>query len=416
MRRSVSIRGWSAALVTTLCSTAAVLALAGEPVDEATLVHGFLASEPVVASLRAADRAADARGVATVTVANPELRWRHEEAAGQRTDVIGGAVTVDLGFSAASAGRAARLRGEAVGPWTRAALVDQVCSFRRDVVSLWEAAGSAEVIEEAHDRLHDLRERLARMAEVGEVAAWDRDRAALADTAHQVELASALGRASTLRIGLSARAGVPVDIVALAPLEPPADRAGTLESVRSEHPELVALRLEEAAAERAVVAARGRAAPDLRLEGGARVQSAAGAPASPGFEVGAAIELPVVNQGRAAARGAAAEVERLQALRIRREAEIVASVEAAWERRDVAIRLSESIVDAQAIWAAAQARYAGGEASIDDLLQAANDVEEAELAVLATLVLQRRADLDLQCALGRFTDPAIQSALDEALR
>lgn len=137
---------------------------------------------------------------------------------------------------------------------------------------------------------------------------------------------------------------------------------------------------------------------------------------APGFEVSASIELPVVDRAQRAVREAAAARQQHAARLARQELELRSAMESAWERGAVARGLAEQVLDPEAIWDAARARYAGGAASIDDLLQTASDVEDAQLATLAARMLIRRADLDLQCAAGRFTDPAIQSAIDEALR
>lgn len=392
----------------------------GAPLGEAELVRRFVQSDVVGAELRAGSLLARARATPAPNVANPELNARHEEVGGgaPRTDAIGGTVTIDLGFVGGANAQAARLAGQAVAPRTREALTARVCALRHGLTDLVAAEGRAAVIASAHERLNALNDGFTRLAEAGEIAPYDRDRAAMADTAHQVELASANGDAAALRIRVSAATGVAVDAVTLAPLEAPADQAQFIEQHLADHPQLLALRTELAASERAEVAARRQALPDLRVGGAARFDSrpGTGTPVAPGFEVSASIELPVVDRAQRAVREAAAARQQHAARLARQELELRSAMESAWERGAVARGLAEQVLDPEAIWDAARARYAGGAASIDDLLQTASDVEDAQLATLAARMLIRRADLDLQCAAGRFTDPAIQSAIDEALR
>jgi len=397
----------------------AAIAVAGGSVSEPELVRRFLKSPVTEAELRTFElRAAAAVGPSPLP--NPELEYRHDEArgpAGARTDAIGAAFTFDLGFVGAVEAQAARLRGDAVGSQMRRDLVGAVCSLRREVTALWAAQRRVQVVETGHARLHELTSVFEAMAALGEVSGYDLDRAALADTSHQVEMASAAGDVAELQARVASRTGAPVAWVELADAVAPPALEELLQQATTDHPSLAALRLQQEAAQRDEVAARRRAAPSLRLSGAARFDSLPdGSERTPGFEVGAVVELPLFDHNRPQARSAAADAQQWVARLARKERQTVASIEAAWRRGVIVRDLAEAVVDTEALWAAARSRYAGGEASIDELLQIARDVEEAELSTLEAELLLRAAEIDLQCAVGRFDDPDIQAALEEALR
>jgi len=374
---------------------------------------------PIEAELRAV-ALRQAAAVVPGGLPNPELEYRHDEArgpAGARTDVIGAAFTIDLGLVAAAESQAARLRGKAAGSQSRQDLVSAVCSLRQDLTVLWEAQRRVQVVEVAHGRLHELTSLFEAMAAMGEVSAYDLNRASLADTSHRIEMASASGAVAALRASVASRTGEPIVQVQLVKAAEPHSLEQLLDRARVEHPELVALRLQQAAATRDEAAARREAAPNLRLSGAARFDALPGdSERTPGFEFGATLELPLFDQNLRQARSAAADTQMWVARVARRERQILASIEAAWRQGAIVRGLAETVVDTEALWTAARSRYMGGEGSVGELLQTAQDLEEAELATLAAEVLLRTADLDLQCAVGRFDDPTIQAVLEEALQ
>ena len=411
-----------AILATTICSICLLLAagaVAEDAVPEPELVRRFLQSMPIEAELRALELRKVA-AIAPAGLPNPELEYRHEEARGPegaRTDAIGASFTIDLGFVAIAESQAARLRGEAVGSQSRQDLVGAVCSLRRDLTALWEAQRRVQVVEVGHGRLHELTSFFEAMAAVGEVSTYDLNRAALADTAHRIEMAAAAGDVAALQASVASRTGEPIVQVQLVDGAEPHSLEELLDRARTEHPELVALRLQQAAATRDEAAARREAAPSIRLSGAARFDSLSdGSERSPGFEFGATLELPLFDQNLRQARSSAADTQVWVARVARRERQILASIEAAWWRGAIVRDLAEAVVDTEALWTAARSRYMGGEGSVNELLQTARDLEEAQLATLAAEVLLRSADLGLQCAVGRFDDPGIQAALEEALQ
>ena len=418
LRRACS----GAITITTICSILLSLVSVAKAEEEATseseLIRRYLASPPMQSELRAS-ALQELAAVAPAALANPELEYRHEEArgpAGATTDAIGAAITVDLGLVSAAEFQAARLRKDAVRPRVRTDLVGAVCELRRELSQLWAAERRAQVVEIGHGRLHELTAVFEAMASAGEVSGYDLDRVALADSSHRVEMASAAGDVAALRARVASSTHGPVTHVELVEPIAPAPLEAILERARAEHPELVALRLQQRAASRDEAAARRQAAPSLRLSGAARFDGLPdGGERTPGFEVGAVVELPVFDHKRREARSAISTAQGWAARVARTEQRVLAAIEAAWWRGTIARGLAEAVVDTEALWSAARSRYAGGEASIDELLQIARDVEEADVATLEADVLARSADLELQCAAGRFDDPRIESAIDEVI-
>ncbi|MCK6507758.1 TolC family protein, partial [Myxococcota bacterium] len=181
-------------------------------------------------------------------------------------------------------------------------------------------------------------------------------------------------------------------------------------------PLLTALRAERDAAARSLAAARRAALPDLAVEGGARWDGdPRGGTRATGFELGAGLELPLFDRQRAEIAAARARLAEAEALLARHQAERARRVAAAVEATRQ-LGPPTGSVDAEAVWAGARARYRQGEASIDDLLQAAADVAAAGAAQAEREALRRRAALDLSCATGAFPEPELQSLYEESAR
>lgn len=398
----------------------AVGAGAEEPLAEAELVARYLDGPTVDADLDAWAARARAAGTVSVDVASPEIAYRHEDAAGPagaRTDAIGASLTVALGAALGARRASAAAASESALASREAALLDSVCALRFEAAGLWAAQQEASARRVAQDRLDELAAALGELARAGESSGYDGDRAVLAASTHRASLVEATGREVELRALLSRRVGAPVPAVSLGPMATLDPLDELVEQALGSHPGLVALRRMRDARDRQRSAVQASGAPDLTLSGGARFDAPPeGGPASPGFEVGVAVELPVTGRARVQVASASAELSEAEAELLRAEQRIGAAVEAAWSRAASVVEVPAPAVDPAAVWAAARDRYLGGEASIDELLQTANDVEEAELADLTLQVLERTARRDLDCAVGRFDDAALQSVLEEALR
>ena len=112
---------------------------------------------------------------------------------------------------------------------------------------------------------------------------------------------------------------------------------------------------------------------------------------------------------------ARAALARLDAEIAGREAELGHLVAAASDRL---VRLGPAPAPPEVgrVWMGARARYEGGEASVEELLAVAGDIEAAELAALDGAALRRRVHLELDCVLGTFSEPTLQALLEEHAR
>lgn len=411
---------------TTFSRMVALLALgavapswAAEPVTEAELVRRVLDAPVATADLEAVDAQTRADRTAVSLFDSPALEARHEAARGDfgaTTYALGASLTVDLGFSPLAHTRAGRLRGSA-GDHRRAAVVlETVCGVRADAVELWAANRSASASQASQERLDRLLETLAALGEAGETSGYDRDRAALSVMAHQTSTAQRLGAAEGLRARVSALAGGEVVDVALAEVpDPPAIEASI--AALASHPVLRALALERDAQQADRDGSRRDQLPDLMLSGGSRWDAGpTGGPATQGFEVGGAVQIPWMNGDRAAARQHTAAHAAAEARLARARAELEAEVRGAHRRVETLTFPSTLITAPEAVWTATIERYRAGEGSLDDLLQVADAVEAAGLAGVERERMWRRARLDLSCSSGQFADPNLQSVLEEAVR
>ncbi|MFT5679694.1 MAG: outer membrane protein TolC [Myxococcota bacterium] len=424
MSRRLTICG-SLSWPTTFCSSMSIagflligVASAEGVTSEVEIISRYLSSPVMETQQTALQAGARAAGVLPPLLPNPELEVRREEArgpAGATTEALGGALTVDLGFSALPARSAARLRGEASMHQRHAQTLAGVCTVREDVLSLWAAWEQVAVTGATVARLEGVLSLLTALADAGDGSGYARDRAALALASHRLAAAMAQGERATQAARLSALTGQAVTAAHLAPLPPLPPLSESLERSTS-HPWLLAIQLEEDAAGQATTAARRSVVPDLRISGGARWDAPpGGGQATQGYEIGAAVSLPVFDVARTERRVAAADEATAISARAEADAMLQATVEGAWGRAS-ALESSPAPLDADRIWESARARYLGGESPIDELLQVAGELSDAQLSGVESTHLHRRARLDLSCAVGRFDEPAIQAALEESLR
>lgn len=405
---------------TTNCRAAvlALLIVGARPAaaaSEAALIGTYLSGPVAAAGQQATAAAVRASSAAPPLLDSPELAARQEVArgpAGATTEAIGGGITLDLGLSSLAARDAARLRGEAGDPLRQSQILAAVCTIREEALASWASEEAARARGETLSRVASLGEALGALSAAGERSGYDRDRIALAVLTHRSAAAAAAGEAAAQRARLSALVGEPVEAVTLAglPSLPP------LEAVREQalaHPRLVSLRLERDAAARGVAAARRAAVPDLSLSGGVRWDTPPmGGASSQGYELGAALELPVFANGRADIRDAEAVLAAAASRLVQQTAEVVAAAEGAWHR---ASALQEPAAPSRSLWEATQARYRGGEADLEEVLQIAQALDEAQRAFADQQRQVRQAQLDLSCAAGGFRVPEIQSIYEEHL-
>ena len=407
-------------LATTNCRTTALVLLfvATRPAmaaSEVTLIVQYLAGP--VASMNQQATAAEVRASSTAPplLDSPELAARQEVAqgpAGATTEAVGGGITLDLGLSALVERDAARLRGDASVPLHQTDTLSAICAVRAEALTSWTTTEEARVRAETLERLVSLGAALDALSAAGERSSYDRERLMLAVLTHRSAATAATGDAAAQRSRLSTLIGAPVDAVTLSALPP----LPSLEEVRRQvqaHPQLIALRLERDAAERSVSAARRAAVPDLSLSGGLRWDTPPqGGTSSQGYELGAALELPVFANGRADIRDAEASLATAESRLSWQTAELTAAAEGAWHRAS-ALQFDASI--SVALWESTQTRYRGGEADLEEVLQIAQALDEAHRAATEQQRQVRQAQLDLSCATGRFRVPEIQSIFEEHL-
>ena len=390
------------------------------PVPEAELLSRFLGHPTTTATLRSLRATADARSAGAAVLPNPELSYRHEEArgsAGARTDAVTANITIDLGFVGAARTAAGALRADATPYALRLAISELVCSFRESVLDAATAEAELASVRTAHERLTRLGDQLDALVQAGESAGYDRDRVALARSAHRLDLLEFEADAARLLGRLAALTGGPFDALTLEPLAPLPTLDDALAAAGSDHPRLRLAALEQRAARRDADAASREVAPDLSIQGGGRWDAPPeGGRATPGFEVGATVELPLFDHNRRAIREAEAEEEAWRAEVARAAGELEAEVRAAWGAAAALGEPTPLPADPDRVWAAALQRYAGAEASVDDLLQVARDLEQAERAQARSVDARRSAHLALACALANFDEPNLHSAIDEAIR
>lgn len=388
---------------------------------ESVLLARLLSGPMALAALHAAESTGEAAALRRPTLPNPTLEARHEEArgpAGASTDLLGGAVTLDLGLAGTAEARAASLRRQAAAQGRHAAVLEEVCGLRGELLGRWVALEEVAIAESTQGRLERIAAGLDELAARGEVAPYDRDRARLDALAHAPALATARRALAERQAVLDAHlggAGVAPQVT-LAALGPLPDRAALLEQALAGQPALRALRLEEQAAQATEAAARRAALPDLEIAGGVRWDAPpTGGASAQGFEVGGALEVPLFDRGQVAIRSAGADQAALAAQRLRAEAEVRAQIEGAWSQAS-STATPPPRTDAAALWQGAERRYTAGEGSIDELLQVASAIAAAQRAEVQWAHLHRRARLDLSCAAGRFDEPEIQSVLEDALQ
>lgn len=396
-------------------------ARAGEPppsVDEAAVVAEVLGRPVVRAQLAAVEARLAADGTAPPALANPFLEARHEGArgpAGADTDAITASWLFDLGFAGGPSGRSAAVLRAAGADRRRVAVAGAVCAVRHATLGLWAAEERRAAVEEGHERLERLVAHLDAMAAAGELARYDVERVAVADAVHQAERSAAVAEAERARAALGRLLGGVAGPVALLPVEPHPALAAHEAGGPVPDPLRAVLEREASAAALRVTAAKRAAVPDLLVFGGARWDAPPGTgERAQGWEAGAAVELPLAARNQRGIADAEAALAEARAAVAEREAEVRARVAAVMRRLAVLDRAAPRV--GAELWSGAVARYVAGEASIDELLTVAADVEAARVAAVDGERLRREAHLELGCVLLDFPEPALRPVVEEALR
>lgn len=401
-------RGWWVMLVATSSSMAAA-----EP--EVELVSRYLTGPVASAEERADEAATRAAATAPTQGLRPTLEARREVArgpAGASSDVVGGAVALDLGRSAWAERQAAVVRADAEVPLHKAHRLEAICGIRTEVLLLWAADAHAEAQVTALSRLESLLGVVAGLVEAGERSDYERQRLALMVQVQRSAAAAAAGGAAAQRAQMAALLGGPVGAVTLSALTTkPA--AASWSSLVQQHPLLIALRMERDATAREVAAARRDAAPELSLTGGTRWDAPPdGGPSAQGYEVGASLALPDIASVRRGVRAAEAGLAAVEARLAQETAALAASAEGASQRLEVLAELPVQRISS-GLWETSWQRYRAGESSLEEVMQIAAELAAVQDAVTEQVRLTRQARLDLSCAVGYFDEPEIQSVFED---
>ncbi len=424
------VRSWP----TTMCSrevgrlllgsltVAALVGPAGHaaaPTSELRLVEAALAGSAGQARVAADDAAAAAAQALGRRPSNPVLDLRHEQAngpAGASTDVVGAAWTLGLGLPVLAEQQAADKREVAAWSAARARRIETICGVREATLEAWRAHAQASLASAAHGRLEGVAKTTAALSEVGELSQHEHARTALALAAHQAERDQATAAAHMAAARVEAWTGQPLapGELVLLPLSPLPDEEETVSRAVSTAPRIAGLRAERAAVEAEQAAARRAALPELTVAGGGRWDALPdGSARTPGFEVGAALELPVFDRNQSERSALAARLAALDAALARERATVEAGVRAHW-RTAATAPAAPPALDENALWQSAVDRTLAGEESLEALLGLARDLEAAAAAQLDAELRQRAAHLALSCALGAFPQPALQALLTAA--
>jgi len=389
---------------------------AAEPVSELHLVDMALTGELGRARAEADGRAVDAAHALRRRPTNPVLDLRRDQAngpAGASTEVVGAAWTIGLGLPALASQHAAEQRGAAVRSTVQARRVDTICAVRAAALETWRTGERARVVLHAHERLEGVVQTVAALANVGDLSQHEQARAALALAAHEAAREEAFSDARTATARLEAWTGQPLASggVSLLPLAVLPDEDALVARAVEQAPGVVVLRAQRAAVEGEQAAARRAALPDLTVAGGRRWDAMPdGSARTPGFEVGAALALPIFDRNQAERAELSHQLAELDAA-LARERALVEPQVRAWWATAAAVSVPLPAVEANALWQDAVDRTVAGEASLESLLGLARDLEVAAVSRLDAEARQRAAHLSLSCAVGAFPHPELQALL-----
>ena len=371
---------------------------AEEPWTERQVIARYLSSEEVRHQLDAADAQSRAAATAPPLLANPSLNASLEqEPGGAQFSRLGGSVAIDLGLPQVP--RTTRARMLRATSATRRDLVRlaAACRLRQHVLRYWSAEQTAETTREAQVRLDELTSRLEALAEAGERAGFEVERARLAARVHAIEVLVAQSAVDEQRARLELFLGPEVPRIVLDAL-PSLDRLERYTSAAEEHPELRFASASTEAARLSEVATRREAVPDLRVQAGAAWSPGV---AETGYLIGANLELPLFDWSQSSLREARSSTVAATLSESTRRLEIRSQVSAAWHRAS-ALSVELQTTNSAALWESAVVRYRAGEEAIGSLLQLATEVEQERHATLRLETLRRRAMVDLDCAAGRY--------------
>lgn len=382
------------------------------PLDEEEVVRRALSRPAVADELRARVDLARADEIAARRWPNPEASWSHEQVragdATERQDLGVLAQRIDLSGRRGLRGDAAARRVEAASAEAALVRLEIEAQARRSFADALAAERRVAILRAAVDRLGSVAAAVARRAQAGDVAGYDRRRV-------DRERLTALGRLD-IEEGALARARARLTaLVGATDLSSPLRLQGELASSAPppvtifvdrlpSRPDLGALALEARSGELQARAAGRWFIPEVELGGGIKSVDA-GSGRDYGFAATVTVPIPLFSRdqdeglrGDALARAARGRLAlALDAAR----AEVVGLHEEATRLAAAAGRYRESgAADPATLLRTAEAAYRGGEVGVLELIDAYRAALDADLSLVELEWAARRARIDLDRTSG----------------
>lgn len=337
---------------------------------------------------------------------NPEVLVSREEALGTVDRFENLSVPLPLTGRLSLEKSAARSGLRATEARTRLARVSPVrASVREAFLDLLVAQERTSSLSAGLSRLSELVEVLRARETEGESSGFDRMRAERERAEVQADFLESQGQVVRPRAGLAALVGLPSDglkadgILETAPSLPSVEQARILAGSRGD---VLALDAEAERADYLARAARRRAIPEPSLTLGAKTTEVA-SEADTGSVAAISISIPVFDRGQGARAIARAEGALLRSQREALSRQAVAEAEAAFAEAAARREAAESYAiaaDPAELARIARAAYDAGEMRILELLDSYRTALNVSLRTIDLRGEARRAEIELDRALG----------------
>jgi outer membrane protein TolC len=389
--------------------------LAAEPLQEVRATEQVCSRGPAQRVAAAVRQSGEASVTAAGVLPNPSFVGSYQTTLDGLTDrevILGLAVPLGIGGRYFLLRDAAEERREQASSAADAMLLEAGLAFRGGYAKAVIDEARFEVRRQHQATLDGLSDAIRRLEKGGEASAYDLLRQQTQARLHRRLLQAAQGEAQASRARLDAWFSEPFELskadpmsLANVPHRSPGDAVET--------PRVRSLRAEARATAIEASAARRRWVPDLQVFAGYR---GVGIASETGHGISLGLTVPLTffdhGQGEAAQADAAQVVAEAEAERLGREQS--AELRAAHSRLSA---LDQAVADTEAasleaakLEADAQRLYQAGEATITELLEALQDVENARLSRLDLAEELAMARLTLMRASGTMFDETLDRA------
>lgn len=380
------------------------------PVTEPEAIRLFLEESPQAQRVSVIVRSADAASRVEAPVANPEIAYLVEDAAGVRDEFLTFQQKLPITGRRELVRDSADAAAEAAGLAAERDLRISASALRQSFYEVLYRTSVSERLWQGAERLERVVEILAMREREGEGSGYDLLRAEqelveIGIDGAESEAALSVARS---RFGAFFDPGLNMESARLSgdlqPTDRPPEPEQAIELALAQRGDLEALRAESQRLELERRAARRQRFPEPTLLAGWKRTSALGFDDT-GFTAALMVPLPVFDRGKFSAEHASAQRERAELDAEILEREIRAEVQAALARERAARQAAERHGDGVAQRAAelrriAELAYAEGEAGILELLDAYRTSLAMELRALALRYEARRAEIDRDRAIG----------------